>query len=122
MAEKLKGSVERITFYNDENGYTVLRLRPEQLRLGVARDGTITVVGPAVNPNPTSLEFQVSGDQLTLQWPESHTGWRLQAQTNSLSAGLSDNWVDVTGSTSTNKMSFTVHPINGTVFYRLVYP
>ncbi len=27
--DKLSGSVERITFYNSENGYTVLRLRPE---------------------------------------------------------------------------------------------
>ena len=27
--ETLSGSVERITFYNPENGYTVLRLRPE---------------------------------------------------------------------------------------------
>ena len=27
--DKLSGSGERITFYNSENGYTVLRLRPE---------------------------------------------------------------------------------------------
>jgi hypothetical protein len=27
--DKLTGSVERITFYNPENSYTVLRLRPE---------------------------------------------------------------------------------------------
>jgi len=27
--DTLTGSVERITFYNPENGYTVLRLRPE---------------------------------------------------------------------------------------------
>jgi hypothetical protein len=27
--DTLSGSVERITFYNPENGYTVLRLRPE---------------------------------------------------------------------------------------------
>ncbi|GAB4571671.1 MAG: ATP-dependent RecD-like DNA helicase [Anaerolineae bacterium] len=52
MAEQLKGSVERITFYNPENGYTVLRLRPEQLRLGGARDGLVTVVGslPELQP------------------------------------------------------------------------
>jgi exodeoxyribonuclease V alpha subunit len=58
VAEKLKGSVERITFYNDENGYTVLRLRPEQLRLGVARDGTVTVVGalPELQPGE-AVEF-----------------------------------------------------------------
>ena len=57
--EKLKGSVERITYYNDENGYTVLRLRPEQLRLGVARDGTVTVVGalPELQPGE-AVEFE----------------------------------------------------------------
>ncbi|MBN1964542.1 MAG: ATP-dependent RecD-like DNA helicase, partial [Anaerolineae bacterium] len=49
--ETLKGSVERITYYNSENGYTVLRLRPEQLRLG-NRDGLVTIVGamPELQP------------------------------------------------------------------------
>ncbi len=57
--EKLKGSVERITFYNEENGYTVLRLKPEQLRLGVSRDGTVTVVGalPELQPGE-AVEFE----------------------------------------------------------------
>jgi exodeoxyribonuclease V alpha subunit len=54
--DKLVGSVERITFYNPENGYTVLRLRPEvrgrQRLPGLSRDGLITVVGnlPEVSP------------------------------------------------------------------------
>ncbi|MBT7191285.1 MAG: ATP-dependent RecD-like DNA helicase, partial [Anaerolineae bacterium] len=54
--DKLAGSVERITFYNSENGYTVLRLRPEvrgrQRLPGLSRDGLITVVGnlPEVSP------------------------------------------------------------------------
>jgi exodeoxyribonuclease V alpha subunit len=54
--DKLAGSVERITFYNPENGYTVLRLRPEvrgrQRLPGLSRDGLITVVGnlPEVSP------------------------------------------------------------------------
>ncbi len=56
--ETLKGSVERITYYNEENGYTVLRVRPEQLRLGMGRDGTVTVVGalPELQPGET-VEF-----------------------------------------------------------------
>jgi len=54
--DKLAGSVERITFYNPENGYSVLRLRPEvrgrQRLPGLSRDGLITVVGnlPEVSP------------------------------------------------------------------------
>ena len=47
--DKLAGAVERITFYNSENGYTVLRLRPEvrgrQRLPGLSRDGLLTVVG-----------------------------------------------------------------------------
>ena len=57
--DTLTGSVERITFYNPENGYTVLRLRPE-LQKGIhaapksslSVDGLATVVGnlPEVSP------------------------------------------------------------------------
>jgi exodeoxyribonuclease V alpha subunit len=55
----LVGSVERITFYNPENGYTVLRLRPEHARginaapqSSLSFDGLATVVGnlPEVSP------------------------------------------------------------------------
>jgi exodeoxyribonuclease V alpha subunit len=55
--DDLTGSVERITYYNPENGYTVLRLRPEkgsrrhQLP-GQNQEGLVTVVGnlPEVSP------------------------------------------------------------------------
>ncbi len=46
--ETLTGTIERITFYNDENGYTVLKMTPEgkgQPAGAVARDGTVAVVG-----------------------------------------------------------------------------
>ncbi|MBN1667119.1 MAG: ATP-dependent RecD-like DNA helicase [Anaerolineales bacterium] len=59
--DQLNGSVERITYYNPENGYTVLRLRPDGRRNlpGLSRDGLVTVVGnlPEVN----------SGEHLRLQ-------------------------------------------------------
>ena len=57
--DSLSGAVERITFYNPENGYTVLRLRPETGRglqspptSSLSRDGLITVVGnlPELSP------------------------------------------------------------------------
>jgi exodeoxyribonuclease V alpha subunit len=57
--ETLSGSVERITFYNPENGYTVLRLRPEHQngihaapKSSLSFDGLATVVGnlPEVSP------------------------------------------------------------------------
>jgi exodeoxyribonuclease V alpha subunit len=53
--DRLSGAVERITYYNPENGYTVLRLRPEtykQIPHNPGRDGLVTVVGnlPEVSP------------------------------------------------------------------------
>jgi exodeoxyribonuclease V alpha subunit len=54
--DKLSGSIERITYYNPENGYTVLRLRPEvsqhQRTPGLGFDGLATVVGnlPELTP------------------------------------------------------------------------
>jgi exodeoxyribonuclease V alpha subunit len=59
MAEKVQiaGSVERITYYNEENGYTVLRLKPDSrgmlpFRYAGGREALITVVGnlPEVQP------------------------------------------------------------------------
>lgn len=62
--DTLNGSVERITFYNPENGYTVLRLRPHGRQEGMPRsaagqDGLVTVVGnlPELNPGE-SLRLQ----------------------------------------------------------------
>lgn len=44
--DTLIGSVERITYYNPENGYSVLRLRPERGRMaGMDREGLVTVTG-----------------------------------------------------------------------------
>jgi len=40
------GSVERVTYRNPENGYSVIRIRPDQRNLpGIARSGLITAVG-----------------------------------------------------------------------------
>jgi len=58
--ETLTGSIERITFYNPENGYSVLRLRPEPGRLRQAdREGLVTVTG--------SLPELAVGEHLRLQ-------------------------------------------------------
>ncbi|MGC9334242.1 MAG: helix-hairpin-helix domain-containing protein, partial [Anaerolineae bacterium] len=56
MPELLVGSVERITYYNEENGYTVAQLTPE------GRAYTVTVVGNLVEVSP--------GETLRL-----HGGW-----------------------------------------------
>ena len=51
--EKLTGSVERITYYNPDNGYSVIRLQPDEPTItGTTREALATVVGnmPEVNP------------------------------------------------------------------------
>ncbi len=46
MQEEISGSIERITYYNEESGYSVLKILPEKrYPRAQARDGTITVVG-----------------------------------------------------------------------------
>ncbi|MDH3944296.1 MAG: ATP-dependent RecD-like DNA helicase, partial [Anaerolineae bacterium] len=59
--ESLTGSVERITFYNPENGYTVLRLRPSGELPSVHEQGLVTVTGnlPELNPGE---RVQVEGE------------------------------------------------------------
>lgn len=79
-------------------------------------------IAPPVNASPTNIVFSVTGNQLTLSWPTDHIGWRLQAQTNSLSVGISTNWANVNGSSATNQIVVPINITNGSVFYRLVYP
>ena len=89
--------------------------------LGV--NGTIAVTGtPCVASNPTNITFSVVGNQLKLEWPESHKGWTLQVQTNALNVGLNDVWYDVPDSQLVNEMLFPINPANPTVFYQLYLP
>lgn len=55
--EQISGSVERITYYNPENGYSVIRLKPDTrgmlpFKYASGREALVTVVGnlPEVNP------------------------------------------------------------------------
>gem|GEM_PF-1666486 len=86
----------------------------------LAIDGTIQVLS-TVATNPTNVSYRVTDDgQIEISWPQSHIGWTLQMQTNTLAVGLSTNWVDVTGSTLTNKMAFPLSGTNQTTFFRLI--
>ena len=77
-----------------------------------------------VQPGPSGpalLTNSVSGNTLSLSWPPG-VGWRLQAQTNSLSAGLNPaNWTYVTDG-SVSSTNITIVPVNPTTFFRLRYP
>jgi hypothetical protein len=85
----------------------------------LANNGTLTVVSTV----PVNLVARMTGTNLlTLGWPTDHTGWRLQVQTNRPTEGLSTNWWDVAGSTTTNLMTLPINATDGSVFYRLSYP
>jgi hypothetical protein len=90
--------------------------------LSISNAELYLVVSGSVNTNPTNIVFSLAGNQLTLSWAADHIGWTLQAQTNSLSAGISTNWFDVDGAIATNKVIIPINLVNDSVFYRLVYP
>lgn len=73
--DTLTGSIERITFYNSENGYSVVRLKPEPAirHPGLGQDGLATVVGNLPELSP--------GEHVRLQgrWA-SHAKFGLQFQ------------------------------------------
>lgn len=79
----------------------------------LASDGSIKVVSSVVTP--PVLGMSQSGGTLTFTW----TGtFKLQSQTNSLSGGLTTNWFDYPGG-STSGVSVSINPTNPTVFFRL---
>jgi len=84
-------------------------------------NGVLSVV-VGVASNPTNIMFSLSGNTLTLSWPADHLNWILQSQTNSLSVGLSTNWVDVAGSGSSTQAVININGNNPSVFYRLRHP
>ncbi len=112
-------------FSANSYGGAFAALTPASPGLGLAwntntltTDGTLRVVSTA----PVKIAVGPVTPSLTLSWPADHIGWRLQAQTNSISIGLRTNWHDVSNSGSTNQATFPLDPAAGSVFYRLVYP
>ena len=79
-------------------------------------------VAVSIAANPTNITATVSGGNLNLSWPTDHLGWILQDQTNSLSHGLSTNWVDVAGSSASTQAVIPIVSTNPAVFYRLRHP
>lgn len=87
----------------------------------LAVDGTISVIQP-VSTNAVTMTNVFAGGNLSLSWPADHIGWRLQVQTNSLSAGLGTDWSTWSGSTNVDNVTIPVDPGSPAVFFRLVYP
>lgn len=68
--------------------------------------------------NPPNLTVTRSEHTLQLSWPADHTGWWLQAQTNSLGT----NWFNVPGSFTTNAVFLPMDAAKRSVFNRLISP
>ena len=83
--------------------------------------GTLSVV-QTVATNSVNIIATGLGGGVQLAWPADHTGWRLQVQTNPLSAGLGTNWFDLGGTAATNSWLVQPDTGNGSVFYRLIFP
>jgi hypothetical protein len=90
----------------------------------VASNASFGVVGAVTGISlvGTNLIGSLLGNSMQLSWPADHTGWRLQAQTNSLTKGLGTNWTDVPAAVATNQISIPMNQTNGGVFYRMVFP
>jgi hypothetical protein len=80
------------------------------------------VSGRPVSLAPFQLDFIVVGPQVQLTWPQDHTGWTLEVQTNSLNAGLGTNWVKDPASPMTNQTFIPIDSAQECVFFRLIYP
>jgi autotransporter-associated beta strand protein len=86
-----------------------------------AANGQLSVIS-TLSLAPTEISAAVVGNNLQISWPPSHIGWRLEAQTNAAGAGLGAVWFDVPNANLTNEMALPIDVLNGSVFFRLVYP
>lgn len=86
----------------------------------LASDGSVVAVSPAMADYSTNITFNVSGNTMTIAWPNTHLGWILQSQTN---AGIAPtNWFDVANTATVTNFSAAVNPTNPPTFFRLRHP
>lgn len=93
---------------------------PPPLRWELDLQSGLLRVMSAVATHPPLLEVQGAENELWLVWPESHTGWRLEAKTNA--PLLEGPWAPVPGSDRTNRVLIRPDPAVTNAFYRLVWP
>ena len=91
------------------------------------RSGILSIVSTFTLPTtPTNITWSVTGGTtLNLSWPADYLGWILQAQTNSRGVGLkpqTNQWFDVTGSSTITNTSITLDKTQPTIFFRLRSP
>jgi hypothetical protein len=82
---------------------------------GETANSALVSVRPVSTEIP-QLNMGLFNSQFQLYWPQDHTGWRLQTQTNLLGT----NWFTIPGANATNFVSIPL--TNNNAFFRLVYP
>jgi len=92
----------------------LLNARTYTWQNNIGSSGSVTVLTSTPITSPT-LNVSQTGNSLSFSW----TGpFKLQSQTNSLSVGISTNWGNYPGG-STSPVAVTINPTNKTVFFRL---
>lgn len=81
-------------------------------------DGVAWALAPATSA--VQLSYGLSDGLLSISWPATHIGWRLESQTGG--SGLTANWNTVANTAGTNRFYTLLNPLATGVFYRLVYP
>jgi hypothetical protein len=71
---------------------------------------------------PPHLGYGINGGQLQFNWPQDHTGWNLQVQTDAPAQGIGTDWTTVPASSLTNQWSTPLASSAGSVFFRLAHP
>jgi polygalacturonase len=89
---------------------------------GESANSTQVTATPLPSLASINLGLQNQGGLLKLSWPQDHTGWRVEVQTNARGTGIGTNWTTWSGSTTTNQIFVPFIPTNGSVFLRLAYP
>jgi len=84
-------------------------------------NGTLAVI-QTINTTSPNLVCMPNGNLLEFSWPNDHTGWTLEFQTNPPASGLGTNWQSWPGSNATNLVTVTNDLSAASAFFRLRFP
>jgi hypothetical protein len=85
-------------------------------------NGAVTNTAVLTLVSAVTLTATITGSELMLSWPAGYTGWRLQTQTNILTAAPGVDWTEVIGSRQTNAWAVPIDATSPSLFFRLIYP
>lgn len=81
---------------------------------------TVIVYPPAIADYPTNISYSITGNTLSLTWPETHSGWYVSS--NAVNVADTNFWFDVPNSETGTSLNVTIDTSKTNVFYRLRQP